>query len=159
MSAVALDTLKFTKRLREAGVPDKQAEAEAEAVHEALREIVSDFDRNRLKEVATKQDIKALDTSTQIAVKELDARTETVRDNLSRDIKALEASNKLDFKELDAKIETVRDFLRRDIKESELKLEAKIADSHANLVKWVVSAGLVQFALIAGLIFLRLKGA
>jgi hypothetical protein len=170
MSAVALDTLKFTKRLREAGVPDKQAEAEAEAVHEALREIIGDFERSRLKEVATKQDIKALEASTKLSINELDAKIETVRDTLSRDIKALEAStkqdfkaleatNKLDIKELDAKIETVRDFLRRDIKESALRLEAKIADTHADLVKWVVSAGLVQFALIAGLIFVRLKGA
>jgi hypothetical protein len=118
MAAIAFDTLKFTKRLREAGVPEKQAEAEAEAVQEALREIIGDFEKSRLAEVSTK----------------------------------------LDIEELDAKVETTRDFMRRDIKESELKLEAKIAETNANLVKWVVSASLVQFALIAALLPTMLKG-
>ena len=47
MTAVAFDTLKFVKRLKEAGVPEKQAEAQAEAFAEAV-------DMN----LATKQDIK-----------------------------------------------------------------------------------------------------
>jgi hypothetical protein len=33
---MAIDTLKFARRLQEAGVPSKQAEAEAEAIQEAL---------------------------------------------------------------------------------------------------------------------------
>jgi hypothetical protein len=33
---VAIDTLKFARRLQEAGVPPRQAEAEAEAIQEAL---------------------------------------------------------------------------------------------------------------------------
>jgi hypothetical protein len=33
---MAIDTLKFARRLQEAGVPPKQAEAEAEAIQEAL---------------------------------------------------------------------------------------------------------------------------
>lgn len=119
MSAIAFDTLKFTKRLREAGVPEKQAEAEAEAVQDALREVIADFEKSRLADVSTK----------------------------------------LDIKELDAKLETTRDFLRRDIKESELKLEAKIAETNANLVKWVVSAGVLQFALIAALLLTLLKSS
>ena len=32
MSAVAFDTLKYSKRLKDAGVPEKQAEVEAEAL-------------------------------------------------------------------------------------------------------------------------------
>ncbi|MFM8340660.1 MAG: DUF1640 domain-containing protein [Methylomonas sp.] len=50
MTAIAFDTLKFANKLKSAGVPDKQAEAEAEALSEVL-EI-------NLKELAIKQDIR-----------------------------------------------------------------------------------------------------
>ena len=36
MTTIAFDTLKFANRLKAAGVPDKQAEAEAEILGEAL---------------------------------------------------------------------------------------------------------------------------
>ena len=50
MTAITFDTLKFANKLKSAGVPDKQAEAEAEALSEVL-EI-------NLKELATKQNIR-----------------------------------------------------------------------------------------------------
>ena len=50
MTAITFDTLKFANKLKLAGVPDKQAEAEAEALSQVL-EI-------NLKELATKQDIR-----------------------------------------------------------------------------------------------------
>ena len=52
MSAVAFDTLKYSKCLKDAGVPEKQAEVEAEALAEVL-EI-------RLRDLATKDDIQTL---------------------------------------------------------------------------------------------------
>ncbi len=36
MSAVAFDTLRFARRLKEAGVPEKQAEAQAEVMAETF---------------------------------------------------------------------------------------------------------------------------
>ena len=53
MATIAFDTLRFSKRLKDAGVPDKQAEAEAEALAEV-------FEVN-LKELATKDDLVALE--------------------------------------------------------------------------------------------------
>ena len=52
MAAITFDTLKYANRLKAAGVPDKQAEAEAEALSEALEV--------NLKELVTKEhlDIK-----------------------------------------------------------------------------------------------------
>ena len=50
MVAIAFDTLKFTKKLKEAGFPDAQAEAVAGAFREAQDEL----------EVATKIDIELL---------------------------------------------------------------------------------------------------
>ncbi len=55
MATVAFDTLKFANRLKAAGVPEKQAEAEAEVLAEVLA--VS------LKEQTTKGDLKLLEAS------------------------------------------------------------------------------------------------
>ncbi len=51
MTAITFDTLKFARRLKDAGVPEKQAEAEA------LAEV---FDLQR-EELATKGDIRDLE--------------------------------------------------------------------------------------------------
>jgi len=50
MAAVTFDTLKFSKRLEEAGVPQAQAESQAQALAEVLDA--------RLSELATKQDLQ-----------------------------------------------------------------------------------------------------
>ena len=49
MATITFDTLKYSKRLKDAGVPEQQAEAEAEALSEVL-EI-------NLKDIATKEDL------------------------------------------------------------------------------------------------------
>ena len=51
MSTITFDTLKFANKLKSAGVPDKQAEAEAEALSEALEV--------NLKELVTKEYLDA----------------------------------------------------------------------------------------------------
>lgn len=50
MSTITFDTLKFAKKLETAGMPAPQAEAEAQALQDALSE----------SELATKQDISEL---------------------------------------------------------------------------------------------------
>ena len=52
MTTITFDTLKYSKRLKEAGVPAKQAAAEAEALAEILEV--------NLKDLATKGDILVL---------------------------------------------------------------------------------------------------
>lgn len=53
MSTITFDTLKFANKLKEAGVPSAQAEAEASALAEVL-------DVN-LKEFTTKDDLKSME--------------------------------------------------------------------------------------------------
>jgi precorrin isomerase len=48
-----------------------------------------------------------------------------------------------------AKIEELA--TKQDIRESELRLELKISETKAELVRWVIGAGFLQVALIAGL--------
>lgn len=67
MSTITFDTLKFTRRLKESGLPDKQAEAIADAFRDAQSEA----------ELATRQDLG-------IAVKELEVKIATTESNLTR---------------------------------------------------------------------------
>ena len=60
MSTITFDTLKFANKLKEAGVPSAQAEAEASALSEVL-------DVN-LKELTTKDDLKTLEVEAKIQV-------------------------------------------------------------------------------------------
>jgi regulator of protease activity HflC (stomatin/prohibitin superfamily) len=46
---------------------------------------------------------------------------------------------------------------KRDLKEMELKLQKEIAETKADLIRWVVGVGLLQITIIAGLL-LRLTG-
>jgi len=46
---------------------------------------------------------------------------------------------------------------KRDLREMELRLELKIAENKAELIRWVVGVGLLQTTIIAGLFF-RLAG-
>jgi hypothetical protein len=59
------DTLKFANKLKQAGVPDKQAEAEAEVLAEALAVNLRDF--------TTKDDLKHLE-------ERINARFETLEE-------------------------------------------------------------------------------
>ncbi len=46
---------------------------------------------------------------------------------------------------------------KRDLNEGQLKLQKEIAETKADLVKWVVAVGLLQITIITGLL-LRLSG-
>ncbi len=46
---------------------------------------------------------------------------------------------------------------KRDLKETELKLELKIAETKADLIRWVVGVGVLQTVLITALV-LKLAG-
>ena len=46
---------------------------------------------------------------------------------------------------------------KRDLKELQLTLELKIAETKADLIRWVIGVGLLQITIIAGLM-LRLSG-
>lgn len=66
MSAMTFDTLKFANRLKSAGVPEKQAEAEAEVLAEALEV--------NLKDLPTKDDLLAVKFEMQQEMKMMEQR-------------------------------------------------------------------------------------
>lgn len=62
MASITFDTLKFARRLKEAGVPDKQAEAEAEALAEVFKANLEDLaTKGDLKELASKRDLREVE--------------------------------------------------------------------------------------------------
>lgn len=61
MSAITFDTLMFSKKLREAGVPKKQADIQAEAI----KEIIANH-------LATKTDLENIREKLETKIKELE---------------------------------------------------------------------------------------
>ena len=122
MAAIAFDTLKYAKRLKDAGVPDKQAEAEVEALAEALEVNLKDLptkDDLTRETGLLRRDLKELETSLKRDMKELES-------SLKRDIKELEGSQKRDIKELEGS-------QKRDLKELETSLKHDLTESESRL--------------------------
>ncbi|MGQ0591409.1 MAG: hypothetical protein ACT4QB_01840 [Gammaproteobacteria bacterium] len=86
MSAIAFDTLKFAKRLKEAGFTEEQAEALADAEAEFIEQNLA-----TKRDIADlKRDIKELEVTLRNGIKQLDVRIEQIRSDLARDLKDLE---------------------------------------------------------------------
>ena len=119
MTAIAFDTLKFAKRLQEAGFTEQQAEAlaaaEAELIEENLatkRDVAGVMQTIKELEVSLRRDMKELEVSLKRDMKELEA-------SLKRDMKELEASLGRDMKELEVS-------LKRDMQDLEYRMTIKL---------------------------------
>jgi predicted phage-related endonuclease len=118
MTAVTFDTYEFVKNLKAKGFQEEQAEGISNALRDALA----------VAEVATKHDLRELETSVNTKIKEL------------------ETTLKNDIKELETNVKTIETTLKRDIQELRLEFKAEIAP-----LKWMSSAT------IAGVIALIIK--
>ena len=86
MNAIAFDTLKFAKRLKEAGFTEQQAEALADAEAEFIEQNLA-----TKRDIAdVKRDIKELEVTLRNEIKRLDVKMEQIRSDLARDLKDLE---------------------------------------------------------------------
>jgi hypothetical protein len=83
MSSITFDTLKFANTLKEAGVPDKQAEAQAKAQRESFAEAL---DSN----VVTRTDIARLDSNLKADMARLEAATKADIALVRADMQAME---------------------------------------------------------------------
>jgi len=79
--ALTFDTLAYVKRLRDADVPEKQAEAQADALRVALDGALSEHSKVQLQE--TVRAVDALDTKTEKAIANLDAKIDLVRKDMA----------------------------------------------------------------------------
>jgi len=94
MTTLTFDTLKFAIRLKNADVPEKQAQAQAEA----LREVIGDtlVEQAKMQAAASARSMTELDTKTEAAITGLKAefKTEILKvdakvDLLRKDMEAL----------------------------------------------------------------------
>jgi folate-dependent phosphoribosylglycinamide formyltransferase PurN len=57
MSAITFDTLAYSKKLRNAGFTEEQAEVAAEAQKETIEVVIAELETRHLKDLATKLDL------------------------------------------------------------------------------------------------------
>ena len=133
MSAIAFDTLKFAKRLKEAGFTEQQAEALADAEAEfieqnlATKRDIADIKRDiadvkrdiKELEVTLRNEIKQLDVTLRNEIKQLDV-------TLRNELKQLDVTLRGEIKQLDVKIEQIRSDLARDLKDLEYRMTIKL---------------------------------
>ena len=130
--AVALDTLKFANTLKAAGVPDKQAEAQAAAFAEAFQV--------NLKDLATKDDLAHLGKATKDDLAHLGKATKDDLTALGKDIRH-------EVKELESRIGNRFDQVAAETKAIRTELKGDI-----NLLRWMCG---LNTMLVVG-IFVRL---
>jgi len=112
-ATLTFDTLRYAKRLKDADVPDKQAEAQAEALREVLSErdgqfsnlqtqvqTLSDNVERDAQQAATTADIFRLDTKLDTLNTKLDTKIDLVR----KDMTAMELGLRKDMEALENRL-------------------------------------------------------
>ena len=120
MNMLAFDTLAYSKRLQEAGVPSAQAEAHAIAQADFLT-------HHLLSAVATKTDLAELkvDMATKADLAELKAELKTDLAELKTDLADLKTELKTDLTELKTDMVTKAE-LKADMAEMETRLTMRM---------------------------------
>lgn len=131
MAAIAFDTLKFANRLKQAGVPPQQAEAEAAAFAEVLE--IS------FKELVTKEDLRLTKEELRRDLKDLEMRMEAKIDQL-------EAKFNIKIDKLEVKFDTRIDKLEAKVDRLDTRLTGELT-----LIKWMLGL------LLGGVLALILK--
>ena len=90
MPALAFDTHAYVKKLRDAGVPEAQAEIQLEAIVAILEKRIATKEDLDLQKVEIQRDIKELDVKLETGLRELDVKLESQIAGVKRDIKELE---------------------------------------------------------------------
>ena len=113
----------------------------------------------QLREVATQPQLRETELRLQKEIKETELR-------LQKEIKEVEANLQKDIQQTHLEIKEVEARLQKEIKEVEARLSkeihlldlkiaentTKIAETKAELVRWVVGVGLLQTTLISGIL-------
>jgi len=114
MPAIAFDTLKYANKLKEAGVPDKQAEAQAGVMAEALEV--------NLENVATKEQVEGFND-----------RLERLGVEMRKGFSDLERLIEQMGKRLETRIDHKTQEVRQELKQVETQLEARITQVETKL--------------------------
>ncbi len=144
MTAVLFDTLDFANQLKNVGFTDEQAsvltQLQRAATDNTLEQARHDY---HLDEVTTKRDLKEIEAALTRDIKEIEAKLSRDIAVLAHDIKELETRLTRDMKEMETKLDHKIELLRADT-------GRMMAETKAELIRWVVGVGLLQTSLIIG---------
>jgi len=154
MAVATFDTLKFANTLKAAGVPDKQAEAQAVAFAEVIQ--------INFRDLATKEDVALIRADIDRVAKELRAEIGRVggagKDDLDRavvglkrDIADLRAELKHDIAELRTELKHEIAELRKEFKHELQTMQAK-NQADMLLLKWMFGATFSGLVAVIGLL-------
>ena len=122
MNAIILDTLEFANKLKAGGFTEQQAETQARAIAEIVE-----------KQLATKHDMEAREA------------------DLKRDIQESENRLEVKIKELEITLRKDVEVLRAEMKRDIAETGRSIAETKAELIRWVVGVGILQLTIITAL--------
>ncbi len=77
MAVLAFDTHAYVKKLRDAGVPEVQAEIQVQAIAAIIEERMATKQDLELHKAAIQRDLKEVETRLEVRIKELDVKLET----------------------------------------------------------------------------------
>lgn len=124
MNAIPFDTLKLANRLKAVGFTDIQAETIVEIQREASNETLHHAIHDfHLDDIATKTTLSEVDAA------------------LRRDLKEIER----DIKDMETRLQHQIELLRADT-------GRQIAETKADLTRWIIGAGFLQTTLIIGVL-------
>ena len=135
MPVATFDTLKFANALKAAGVPDKQAEAEATVLAEALQ--------LNLKELVTKEDLLATKTDLKREIDDVRREIKDVRGEIKDEIEGV----RREIKESEQRVTTRLEVLTSDNKAVRAEIKGEIL-----LLKWMFGAGMTIGIAILGIV-------
>ena len=166
MNAIPFNTLRMTEQLEAAGVPPQQAKAQSSLLAEimqaeqaGLREHISD--KQDINEKLVKMDCSITSLRSEIGIN-MQASQQELKSDMTifrHEIRAEMAAFRQEIlaemttfrQEMQAEIAAFRQETKSDIAKLEHVLLRKIAETQSDNIRWIVSAGIVQTALITGL--------
>lgn len=141
MASITFDKLAYTHTLRAGGFSEQQAEAQAHALDNALRDAV-----------ATKGDLLALGRDLAAAKAELSNEISALRSDMEQEFAAVRSEMAQGFAAVRGEMTQESLALRSEMASMKAELKHDIVQQKADLLKWIVPLFLGQAALIAAMI-------
>ena len=162
--AVAFDTFRFVRRLKDAGVSEEQAEAFSDAIRESqdarLGELATKTDLQEVKAdlQAVKADLQAVKADMQAdlqAVKaDMQADLQAVKADMQADLQAMKADMQADLQAVRTDMQGVKDdvqMLKSDIREMDARIMGEIRLNRWMLVLVIAATVLPALKTLFGL--------
>lgn len=130
MTTIILDTLDYAEKLKSCGFTDQQAQGLTRVNAELIE-----------RQLATKQDVDAHESNIKRDIAESENRLEYKIELLRAETKQFEVTLRKDI-----------EILRAETKQDIAGTYKAIAESKAELIRWVVAAGFLQTAFISALL-------